>query len=85
MWKWNCQRGDTESGCIPTIINGYTEPQKWRDRKVQNSVGLPNSSKNTCKSDKKEGDSTYRVGEGIVKKETHCKKLFKENIKHLPP
>jgi hypothetical protein len=60
---------DIESGCTRTIINEYIDSQKCRDRKVQNSVGITNALKITCKSDKKEGDSKYRVqGQESVKK-----------------
>jgi hypothetical protein len=37
------QRGNIESGFIPTTTSGYADPQKWRDKKVQNRVGIPNA------------------------------------------
>jgi hypothetical protein len=81
----SCQKRDIESDCIPTIFNGYTDPLKWRDRKVQNNDGVPNALKTTGKSYTEEGDSKNRVeGEESVIEEAPYKKLSsQQNFKNV--
>jgi hypothetical protein len=79
----SCQKYDSRAGRIPTFINGYTDPQNWRDRKRLNSDGVLNALKTTDKSEKKEVNRNT-VGEESMIEKPPCKILQKENPKHLP-
>jgi hypothetical protein len=59
----SCQKYDSRASRIPTVINGYTDPQNWRDGKRLNSDGVLNALKITDKSEKKEGNRNTVVGE----------------------